>query len=74
VHAAMLKPFDERALVEPCGSAPFVVTVEEHSTYGGLGGLVAEVLSASGRPRPAHRGAPEDTWVESGSSAYLLDH
>jgi transketolase len=50
-----------------------VVTVEEHSTYGGLGGLVAEVLSASRRPRPVHRVALEDTWVESGSNAYLLD-
>ncbi len=73
VHAATLKPFDEDALVGLCDDAPFVVTVEEHTTYGGLGGLVAEVLSASGRPLPVHRIGLEDTWVESGSNDYLLD-
>jgi len=73
LHAPTIKPFDERGLIEGCADQPFVVTVEEHSTYGGLGGMVAEVTSAGPRPLPVHRIALEDTWVETGSNDYLLE-
>lgn len=39
-----IKPIDEEILVEAAGIGP-VVTAEEHSVIGGLGGAVAEVLS-----------------------------
>jgi transketolase len=74
LHLPTIKPLDERALIELVGDAPYVVTVEDHSTFGGLGGLVAEILAAGPRPVPVRRIGLEDTWVESGSNDYLLDH
>lgn len=41
-----LKPLDEQAVLEAAEQAGLVVTVEEHSPYGGLGSMVAQVISA----------------------------
>lgn len=38
-----IKPLDTEAILEAAGTG-FVVTVEEHSVYGGLGGAVSELL------------------------------
>jgi transketolase len=73
LHAPTIKPFEEQGLIALCADQPFVVTVEEHSTYGGLGGMVAEITSAGPRPLPVHRIALEDTWVETGSNDYVLE-
>ena len=73
LHLPTIKPLDERALIDRVGDAPYVVTVEDHSTFGGLGGLVAEILSGGPRPVPVRRIGLADTWVESGSNDYLLD-
>jgi transketolase len=48
------------------------VTVEEHTIYGGLGGLVAEVLSEAS-PRKVVRFGIEDRWGESAPNDYLLE-
>ena len=44
VNAASIKPLDEDLLVRSAGKTGHVVTVEDHSIEGGLGGAVAEVL------------------------------
>src|SRR3546814_3987909 len=44
-----------------------VITVEEHTIYGGLGGLVAEILSEAS-PRRVVRFGIEDRWGESARS------
>jgi transketolase len=49
-----------------------VVTVEEHTIYGGLGGLVAEVLSAD-LPKRILRIGIQDCWGESAANDLLLD-
>lgn len=41
-----LKPFDKDTFLEYARKARLVVTVEEHSVYGGLGSLAAQVLAA----------------------------
>src|ERR687889_1431997 len=48
VHVPCLKPLDEDALRSSLAGHDLVVTVEEHTVLGGLGGLVAEVLTARG--------------------------
>lgn len=48
-----IKPLDERRLKEAFSKFPLVVTAEEHSRIGGLGGAVAEWLSD--HPAPASR-------------------
>ena len=44
INAASIKPLDEDLLLRSAGKTGHVVTVEDHSTEGGLGGAVAEAL------------------------------
>jgi transketolase len=44
IDAASIRPLDEETLVGSAGKTGHVVTVEDHSIAGGLGGAVAEVL------------------------------
>src|SRR5712664_3499367 len=44
INAACIKPLDEELLLRSAGKTGHVVTVEDHSVAGGLGGAVAEVL------------------------------
>ncbi len=72
VHVPSLKPVDELALAEAAAAVPLVVTTEEHTVLGGLGGLVAEVVT-SHEPRRVARIGIEDAWGESAPNAWLLD-
>ena len=72
VHVPSIKPIDAAALAEAAAAVPLVVTAEEHSVFGGLGGLVAEIVS-SHAPRRVERIGIEDTWGESAPNAWLLD-
>ena len=44
INAASIKPLDEDLLLRAAGKTGHVVTVEDHSIEGGLGGAVAETL------------------------------
>src|SRR6185436_1185588 len=44
INAASIKPLDEDLLVQSASRTRHVVTVEDHSIHGGLGGAVAEAL------------------------------
>ncbi len=72
VHLGFLKPTDQPALCAALQGVPVVVTAEEHSVLGGLGGLVAELLSAQA-PRRVLRLGLEDTFGESASNQELLE-
>jgi len=54
INAASLKPLDEETLVRSASKTGRVVTIEDHSIAGGLGGAVAELLSEV-RPTPLKR-------------------
>lgn len=43
MHA--LKPFDEKLVLKAAALCGCIITVEEHSIYGGLGSAVAEIVS-----------------------------
>lgn len=50
IHASVLdmycvKPLDVQAVIDAASSAKAVLTVEEHSPFGGLGSMVAQVVS-----------------------------
>jgi len=45
VNVSTIKPLCKKALLEAVSGVPFVVTAEEHSVIGGLGGAVCEALS-----------------------------
>jgi transketolase len=72
LHFPTVKPIDEVALVEAALATGFVVTVEEQSVLGGLGGAVAEVL-ADKAPVAVKRLGIQDCYGESGPNAALLD-
>ncbi len=67
-----IKPLDVAAFVEAVGDVSTVITVEDHSVLGGLGGMVAEILSEHA-PRRVHRIGLQDTWTESAPNDFLLD-
>lgn len=73
VHVPCLKPLDEDALLERFGDATLVITVEEHSIYGGLGGLVAELVADRKPGVRVVRVGLADSWSESGPNDFLLD-
>ena len=66
-----IKPLDEDILMEAAKTGP-VVTAEEHSVIGGLGGAVAEVLSRRCPVKIAMVGQ-QDTFGESGKPQELLE-
>ena len=72
VHVPCLKPLDEDALRMSLAGHDLVVTVEEHSVLGGLGGLVAEVLPAKGAAPRIERIGINDTWGESAGNDFML--
>jgi transketolase len=74
LHVPTLKPLDPHALLEQLGTPSLVVTVEDHTVIGGLGGLVAEALAEHNNgERRLRRIGIKDVWGESAPNAFLLD-
>lgn len=67
-----IKPLDVEAVVKAARETGALVTAEEHSVIGGLGGAVAETL-AENHPVPLKRVGMPDKFGESGSPAELLE-
>jgi transketolase len=72
VHLPTLKPIDVSGIVSAAERTGRVVTVEEHTVIGGLGGAVAETLGEQ-RPTPMRRIGFEDIYTESAPNDVLLD-
>ena len=68
-----VKPLDAEAVVEAAGAARAVVTVEEHSPFGGLGAAVAQVVGER-CPRPVKCLSLPDTPVVTGTSPEVFAH
>ncbi|MCL6554175.1 MAG: transketolase family protein [Firmicutes bacterium] len=72
LNCATLKPLDESAIVDAARQTGAIVTAEEHSILGGLGGAVCEVVAAR-HPVPVERVGLQDCFGESGSPAALME-
>ena len=72
VEVHTVKPLDVDAVVRAAEETGAIVTAEEHSIVGGLGGAVAEVLSER-QPVPLKRVGIADRFTETGPYAALLD-
>jgi transketolase len=72
LHLPTIKPLDEEAIVRAAEATGRVLTCEDHSVLGGLGGVVAEVLSER-RPTPLRRLGVRDIDGESGPNDALLE-
>ncbi len=72
LHVPTIKPMDDDALVGAARSSGFIITIEEQSVLGGLGGAVAEILSDR-LPVTVKRLGISDCFGESGPNDLLLD-
>ena len=71
INIHTIKPLDEELVIAAAKETGKVVTVEEHSIIGGLGGAVAECLSAHCQV-PVKRIGVMDVFGESGPAKELL--
>lgn len=71
INIHTIKPIDADLIVKSAAKTGKVVTVEEHSIVGGLGGAVAEVLCEK-QPTKLLRIGVKDTFGESGPAVKLL--
>lgn len=68
-----IKPLDADTILASAGKTGCVVTVEEHSVIGGLGGAISELLAET-RPVPLERVGVRDEFGTSGELPELLEH
>ncbi|MBA7545743.1 Apulose-4-phosphate transketolase subunit B [subsurface metagenome] len=66
-----LKPIDEAAIIKAAADTGAIVTAEEHLEHGGLGSIVARVITKY-HPVPIEFVAIKDTYAKSGKAAELL--
>lgn len=72
VDVMSVKPLDEETIIASAAKTGRVLTVEEHSIYGGMGSAVAELLGEK-HPVPVTR-LGMTTFGQSGDAAELLAH
>lgn len=73
VNMHTIKPLDLQAVKDAC-SADLIVSVEEHSIYGGLGGAIAEMLALE-KHRPPHLIiGTQDDYANAGEYESVLEH
>lgn len=68
-----IKPLDYDCITTLSQSVKLIVTVEEHSIYGGLGSAVAEVLSGNKDRPPQLILGVKDEYSHAASYEYLID-
>ena len=71
INMSTIKPIDEEAVLLAAKGSNAIVTAEEHSIIGGLGGAVAEILSEN-YPVPIKRIGMRDCFGCSGDAEGLL--
>ena len=71
VHVPTIKPLDAEGIAESAARTGHVVTAEDHTIIGGLGGAVAEALGEL-QPTPMRRVGIRDTFGESAANEDLL--
>ena len=72
LNMATVRPIDEAAIVAAARDTGAILTVEEHSIFGGLGSAVAEIVVES-VPVPMKRLGVPGIFAPTGSAEFLLD-
>jgi transketolase len=68
-----VKPLDKEGVIKAASNAKAVVTVEEHSPFGGLGSMVCQVVSAECPKKVINLSLP-DAPVITGTSQEVFDY
>lgn len=69
-----LRPFDEKTILEMAEKAKAVITVEEHSIFGGLGSIVASLLMQNRIFRPLKLIAFPNEELITGNQTEIFNH
>ncbi len=72
INIHTIKPLDEKTIIRAAKETGAVISVEEHSIFGGLGGAIAEVLGEQ-YPVPMKIIGVKDVFGESGEYEELLE-
>lgn len=73
VHFPVVKPIDKSMIIKCAQETKFIITVENHSTTGGLGSAVCEVVCGNS-PTKVYRIGIHDEYGQSGKSDELLKY
>ncbi len=73
LNLATVRPIDREAIIAAAEQTGGIVTVEEHTVYGGLGSAVAEVVVTT-RPAPMRILGIPGVFAPTGSAGFLFEH
>jgi transketolase len=73
LNMSTVRPLDNQAVVAAASETGGIVTVEEHTVYGGLGSAVAEVVTTQ-QPVPMRILGVPGVFAPTGSAEWLLEH
>lgn len=73
INIHTLKPLDEKAVIDSAKKTGKVITVEEHSLYGGLGSAVSEALCEESEIKQKIIAFPDEELV-TGNTQELFEH
>lgn len=73
LNMSTARPLDDEAVVAAARETGGIVTIEEHSVYGGLGSAVAEVVVAN-HPVPMKLLGIPGVFAPTGSAIWILEH
>ncbi len=72
INLPTVRPLDREAIAEAAAAGP-IVTIEEHTVLGGMGGAVAEAVVTSNPTRMRILGVP-GVFAPTGSTEFLFEH
>jgi len=73
LNMSTVRPLDKDAVLAAAAETGHIVTVEEHTIYGGLGGAVAEIV-VTNHPVPMRILGVPGVFAPTGSAEWLLEH
>jgi transketolase len=73
LNMSTVRPLDKDAILAAAMETGHIVTVEEHTVFGGLGGAVAEVV-VTNHPVPMRILGVPSVFAPTGSATWLLEH
>jgi transketolase len=73
LNMATVRPIDREAIVQAAMETKTIITLEEHTIFGGLGSAVAEVVVTT-HPVPMRMLGIPGVFAPTGSAPWLLDH
>ena len=68
-----IKPLDEKLLIKEAKGKSKIVTIENHSIYGGLGSAVSEVIAENGISVPVKRIGLKEKFGQEGTAEFLQE-